>query len=298
MNVEENKYKRIPKTENFGIYLGLDNEGRTSIFVKLSKKPNFNISSKYLIYYYNKRQDGLWALTVSIAEQRYLGVFNKLVFDLVDTVSNSNITIVAERMFIQRFVEWQTLFEQGITSSLDFSKLVGLAGELYFISTFMINKYGVNDSINSWCGPLGANKDFNVHNTWFEVKTKSLHKDTIHINNMSQLVSNSTGYLTVVSYEKSSLANSKSTNILELYQKISSLIATKSLQAEFDRKLANLDFVPDEKYKEINLEFHEIVFYEVNGTFPQITNIEFGEVITNIEYDLFLPGLIQYKGDV
>lgn len=298
MIVEENKYKRIQKTENFGIYLGLDNKGRTSMFVKLSKKPKFINSSKYLIYDYNKRQDGLWALTVSIAEQRYLGVFNKLVFDLVDTVRDTSISVVAERMFMRRFVEWKTLFEQSITSSLDFSKLVGLAGELYFISEFMVEKYGIIDSLNSWCGPLGADKDFNINNTWFEVKTKSLNKDTIHLNSKSQLVSNSIGYLTVVSYEKSSLANSKSTNLFDLYQNISSLIQTPSLQAEFDRKLANLNFVPDEKYKEINLEFHEIVFYEVNGSFPQISNVEFGKAIMNIEYDLFLPEIKQFKVEV
>jgi hypothetical protein len=298
MIAEENKYKRIPKTENFGIYLGLDNKGRTSMFVKLSKKPMFNSSSKYLIYDYNKRQDGLWALTVSIAEQKYLGVFNKLVFDLVDTVREVHSSLVAERMFIQRFNEWKTLFEHDVTSTLDFRKIVGLAGELYFISEFMVEKYGIIDSLNSWSGPIGAEKDFNINNTWFEVKTKSLKKDTIHLNSNSQLVSNKTGYLTVVSYEKSSSANANSTNLFELYQKISSLITTQSLQAEFDRKLANLNFVPDEKYKELNLEFHEIVFYEVNERFPEISNAEIDEAITNIEYDLYLPRINQFKVEV
>jgi hypothetical protein len=298
MIAEENKYKRIPKTENFGIYLGSDNKGRTSMFVKLTKKPKFNSSSKYLIYDYNKRQDGLWALTVSIVEQKYLGVFIKLVYDLVDTVRGEHSSLVAERLFIQRFNEWKTMFEHGVTSILDYRKIVGLAGELYFISEFLVEKYGIIDSLNSWSGPNGAEKDFNINNIWFEVKTKSLNKDTIHLNSKSQLVSNRTGYLTVVTYEKSSTANVNSTNLFELYQKISSLITTQSLQAEFDRKLANLNFVPDEKYKEINLEFHEIVFYEVNERFPEISNVEIDEAITNIEYDLYLPRINQFKVEV
>jgi hypothetical protein len=298
MIAEENKYKRIPKTENFGIYLGSDNKGRTSMFVKLTKKPKFNSSSKYLIYDYNKRQDGFWALTVSIAEQKYLGVFIKLVYDLVDTVREEHSSLVAERIFIQRFNEWKTMFEHGVTSTLDYRKIVGLAGELYFMSEFLVEKYGIIDSLNSWSGPNGAEKDFNINNIWFEVKTKSLNKDTIHLNSKSQLVSNRTGYLTVVSYEKSSSANVNSTNLFELYQKISSLITTQSLQAEFDRKLANLNFVPDEKYKEINLEFHEIVFYEVNEGFPDISNVEIDEAITNIEYDLYLPRINQFKVEV
>ena|GEM_PF-2702265 len=298
MNIEENKYKRIPETKNFGIYLGLDNKGRTSMFVKLTKKPKFNNSSKYLIYDYNRRQDGLYALTVSIAEQQYLGVFNKLVYDLVDTIRDIDYSIVAERMFLQRFYEWKTMFEEGITSTLDFNKIVGLAGELYFMVEFMVDRYGIIDSLNSWGGPLGTNKDFIINNTWFEVKAKSLNKDTIHLNSKSQLVSDSNGYLVVIPYEKSSLASSNSTNLFDLYHKISRLIDIQSLQAEFDRKLANLNFIPDEKYKEINFVFHKIEFYEVNECFPQLSNVDFSEAITNIEYDLFLPGLKQYKIEV
>ncbi|WP_298468959.1 PD-(D/E)XK motif protein [uncultured Psychrobacillus sp.] len=298
MKIEDNKYKRLPNTQSFGIYLGLDNLGRTSLFVKLSKKPMFTTSSRYLIFEYNKRHDGLWALTVSIAEQQYSGVFNKLITDLVETVQDTENSLVAERMFIQRFVEWKTLFEQEVNTMLDFNKIVGLAGELFFLSEFMVEKYGIVDSLNAWSGPIGADKDFNINNTWYEVKTKSLKKDTIHLNSQTQLISFNIGYLTVVSYEKSSLANSNSTNLFDLYQKISKLIETQSLQLEFDRKLANLNFIPDEKYKEINLLFHQIEFYEVNERFPQISNVRFDKVITNIEYDLFLPELKHYKIEV
>ncbi|WP_418302144.1 PD-(D/E)XK motif protein [Lysinibacillus fusiformis] len=298
MKIEENKYKRIPNTNSFGVYIGLDNVGRTSMFVKLSKKPAFTTSSKYLIFEYNKRHDELWALTVAIAEQQYIGVFNKLISDLVDTVSEINHPLVAERMFIQRFIEWKTLFEKEVTSMLDFNKIVGLAGELYFLSEFMIGKYGILDSLNAWSGPLGADKDFNINNTWYEIKTKSFKKDTIHLNSHSQLISNNIGYLTVLSYEKSSLANSNSINLFDLYHKISNLIETQSLQLQFDRKLANLNFIPDEKYKEINLLFHQIEFFEVNEKFPQISNDEFDKVIMNIEYDLFLPELKHYKVEV
>jgi len=298
MKIEENKYKRIPNTHSFGVYIGLDNVGRTSMFVKLSKKPTFTTSSKYLIFEYNKRHDELWAMTVSIAERQYIGVFNKLITDLVDTVCEIKNPLVAERLFKQRFVEWKTLFENEVTSMLDFNKIVGLAGELYFLNEYMIEKYGISDSLNAWSGPLGANKDFSINNTWYEVKTKSFKKDTIHLNNHRQLISTDVGYLTIISYEKSSLANSHSTNLFDLYHKISNLIEKQSLQLEFDRKLANLNFIPDEKYKETNFLFHEIAFYEVNENFPQISNVELDKVITNIEYDLFLPELKQYKVEV
>lgn len=293
--LEENQYKRIPKTDKFGIYLGSDDLGRTSMFVKLSKKPVLDNSGKYLIYEYNKREDGLWALTVSIAEQRYIGVFNKLVFDLVDTILESNTSTVAERLFIKRFIEWKTLFEDLVTSTLDFNKIVGLAGELHFLSEFMFKHYGVNNSLNSWCGPYGADKDFSINNTWFEVKTKSMNKDTIHLNSKSQLVSEDIGYLTVIPYEKTSLVNSKSTNLFKLYKKITASIHSQQIQADFDKKLVDLGFIPDEKYEKINFEFHRFVFYEINEEFPQIFSTEFDKAIINVTYDLFLPEVKQFR---
>lgn len=295
MNFEENKYQRLPNTHSFGLYIGLDSVGRTSLFVKLSKKPTFANGSKYLIFEYSKRQDGLWALIVSISEQRYVGVFNKLVVDLAETVNGNDNSIVAERLFIQRFNEWKTLFEKQVTSMLDFNKIVGLAGELHFLKEYMFNKYGIENSLNAWSGPIGADKDFNINDTWYEVKTKLLKKDTVHINSHTQLHSDYVGYLTIVSYEKSSLANSLATNLFDLYYKISELIEEQHLQLQFDRKLASLNFVPDEKYKEINLLFHQIEFYEVNDNFPKLLNTELDKVMINIEYDLFLPGLKQYK---
>lgn len=298
MPIEENKYKRIPNTKAFGIYTGVDNEGRTSLFVKLSKKPNFPTSSKYLIFEYNKRQDGLWAFIVSIAESKYNGVFNKLVLDLVETITEIDNRLTAERMFIKRFLEWKTLFEKEVNEILEFNEIVGLVGELYFLTEFMFGKYGVVNSLHSWSGPIGADKDFVINKTWYEVKTKSSKKDTIHLNNDKQLMANNMGYLTIIPFDKSSLTDSNSVNLFDLYHKISDLIDTAKLQEEFDRKLAMINFIPNEKYKSINFVFYPIEFYRVNENFPKISNLVSDKVIKNIEYDLVITELKAYKVEV
>lgn len=298
MKIEDNKYKRIPDTQNFGLYVGHDNLGRTSLFVKVSKKPTFITNSKYLIFDYNRRNDSLWALTISIANQQYIKVFQKFVDDLVESVSGISNSKVAERKFIQRFREWQTLFEKEVSSIMDFHAIVGLIGELHFLKEFMIKKYGVQESIEAWVGPNGADKDFVINNTWYEIKTKSLNKETIHLNNQNQLFSDKVGYLTIISYEKTSLLNEGSINLLDLYYEISNLIGKQSLQTIFDNKLASVNFIPVDKYRETNVLLHKTDFYKVDQEFPQIQNIEFHNVITNIEYDLFLPELKSYKVEV
>lgn len=295
MNFEGNKYKRIPKTHVFGIYKGIDNESRISLFVKLAKKPKYNTSNKYLIFECNKRTDGLWAFIISISEPKYNGVFNKLVLDLVDTVVGIDNALSAERAFMRRFTEWKTLFEKEVTGMLGFSEIIGLAGELHFLKQFMFDKYGVTDSLHAWSGPIGADKDFIINDTWYEIKTKSFKKDIVHLNSHTQLVSKNIGYLTVVPFEKSSQADPNSVNLFDLYTSISESIENQDLQADFDLKLARLNFVPDERYRQVSIIFHEIEFYTVDKTFPQISNLNFKDIILNIEYNLFLPGLKQYR---
>jgi len=292
---EENSYTRINGTDIFGIYLGFDNEGRTSMFVKLSRKPTINLKNTHLIHEYNKRNDGLWALTVSINEDKYKGVFHKLVYDLVDIVRDSNSPTIAERLFLRRFIEWKTLFEEYVNSELNFNEIVGLAGELYFLKEFMFERYGVNDSLLAWCGPNGSDKDFILNKIWFEIKTKSFNKKIIHLSNENQLQSQYIGYLTIISYEKSSLIDFKSTNLIKLYKAICNLIPNQGLRIEFDKKLTNLNFVPDAKYQDINLEFKDIEFYEINEVFPKVNTDNLHEAITNIKYDLFLPAIKKFR---
>lgn len=295
MDKAENKYKRIPATKALGIYLGTDEKNRPSMFVKLVRKPKLSYDGEHLIFDCTKRSDGLWALTVSITKLEYEGVFNQLVYDLADTVKVNTNQVIAERVFMQRFDEWKNLFNIKIENILGYSQIIGLVGELYFMYKYLFNKYGVSKSIKSWGGPIGADKDFQVDDIWYEVKSKSLNKATIHFNSQTQLFSENVGYLIVNSYEKSSLSNTSSLNLLDLYNLISDKIRSISLQKEFDIKLANLDFVPRDEYRDINVVFHNIDFYRVDETFPQVNVSEDSSAITNIEYDLYLPAVQSYR---
>ncbi|TCI53776.1 PD-(D/E)XK motif protein [Exiguobacterium sp. SH1S21] len=297
MTIEENQYKRITGTDNFGIYIGTDNNGRTSMFVKLKNKPKYRNGNKYLIYDFNKRSDNLWAMTVSISDQRFSGVFDKLVNDLVEITQNKSI-LLAERIFINRFNEWKTMFDKKVSLDLDYSQMVGLAGELYFLYEYMFKKYGIHESITSWTGPNGAEKDFITNDTWYEIKTKRLNKDTVHVNNQMQLSSESIGYLAIVSYESSSQLNKRATNLLQLYEKINALLETKETQIEFENKLLHLGFIPNENYKEFNFLFHDIDFYMVDSSFPKIHKDDSAHAITNVKYDIYLPGIMQYRIEV
>lgn len=250
--IKENKYKRLPNTNFWGMYIGIDDQGRESLLVRLSKKPSIKRDSKYLKYELNKRVDGKWAFVISIDNTSYKNVFMKFIKNLVDVIKDEPSPITAEKLFVQEFEKWQTLFDSELSLKLEFSKTVGLIGELFFLYTFLRNNIGINDAIKSWGGAQGANKDFQTKNTWFEIKTKSLNKSIVHINNHMQLDSEILGYLTVISFEKSSEASNNSWNLNKLYDVISYEITDQAVQEEFDSKLNSIGFTQKEDYKEVN----------------------------------------------
>lgn len=291
---EENEYKRLASSSLFALYKGLDGEGRHSILAKLNSNVNIQKKTKFLDSRIARRKDGKWALTISLTDDNLLGVFSKLIDDLESTIEGVTNEIVAERYFIQRYKDWQLLFERAANEILDIPHLIGLFGELTFINTFMIPKFGATEAIKSWVGPIGADKDFYIESTWFEVKTKSINKNTIHVNNKNQLTPDDPGFLIVVNYEKSTSSSSRSSNLIKLYNEIIGVLDGEQ-KHKFLAKLANIGFVPKKDYENFNYIVQDIDKYSVNNLFPQIDGKIIPTAICNIEYDIYLPEIKELR---
>lgn len=298
-SLNSNGFIRSMESEIIDVYSGFDDLKRPAILVKLKNKPRIEIKTQVLETNINRRKDSMWALLISLTNNKLIGVFEKLSKDLINSISDEKNQVIAERKLIQRYNEWQCLFEEEANKKLDFNQLQGLFGELYFINNVLIPKQGVTKAISSWIGPIGGNKDFQLENIWFEIKTKSINKDTIHISNKNQLISEQLGYLVVVDCEKTSPDISNSINLITLYEEMCNQMDNEQMLTEFMRKLANLNFIPGEYYKQFNFLVKEITFYEVNDKFPLISLSSLENAICNLRYDLFLPALIKHiRGEI
>lgn len=297
--LKSNQFIRNSESDIIDIYSGLDDLQRPAILIKLKNKPNVVIKTQVLETNINLRKDNMWALLISLTNNKLIGVFEKLSSDLISSISNEKNQIIAERKLIQRYNEWQCLFEEEANKKLDFKEVQGLLGELYFINNILIPKQGVTKAISSWIGPIGGNKDFQLENTWFEIKTKSVNKNTIHISNKNQLFSEQLGYLTIVDCEKTSSELYNSINLITLYENICNQIKDENTLIDFMKKLASLNFIPSEYYQQFNFIIQGITFYEINDSFPQISISSLENAICNLRYDLSLPALTKYiKGEI
>lgn len=290
----ENKYKREVDSDVLGVYSGTDELGRNSLFVKLKNKPSFSFESNLLKSKAILRKDKQWALQVSLTDNNYIGVFRALINDLVSVVAKETIQAVAERKLIQRYSEWQHLFERARKEMLSELQIQGLLGELYFLSFKLMPHMGVDLAVSSWLGPEAGNRDFQLENTWIEVKTKSVNKHTVTISNKDQLVSDQEGFLTVISVEKTSELNSNSYNILSLHRLICSQISDKNIEKKYFEKITKMNFIPNDTYEQYSYSVREIQYFLVNKCFPTIKIPEDGS-ITNLKYEINLPKIKDFE---
>lgn len=292
--MNNNQYKRELDSDVLGVYSGTDEFGRNSLFVKLKNKPKLSFESSLLVSKTTLRKDRFWAFQVSLTDNNYFGVFRVLITDLVEIVSREKLQTLAERKLIQRYSEWQHLFEQVRKERLSDLQIQGLIGELYFLNFKLIPFIGIDRSISSWLGPEAGNRDVQLENTWFEVKTKSVNRDSVVISNKNQLISDQEGFLTIISVEKTSEMNSNSYNLLTLNKLIMEQIFNKENERRYLEKLAKMKFVPHDIYKEHSYDVKNIQYFLVNKNFPRVEIPNDGSII-NLKYELNLPKINDFE---
>jgi hypothetical protein len=295
-NTTVNQYRRIEIANQFGFYVGTDDQGRYSFLVKLVNNPHLTFNSKFLCCVIGKRSiDSDWAMTVSIDDERYRGVFRTMIDDIATTVAKCNNPTDAEHLFLVRFNDWRTLFDKKIEKKMDFASIVGLMGELFFIKEVLIPKIGVERAIASWGGPESTNQDFTTKNGWFEIKTRGSNKPTVHINNSEQLTAEGPGFLVILPIVKSTVEDVKAFSLMSLYNMIIKQIKNSDCRTEFDRKLALVGFVEDSNYLKPCFRFEEFEYYRIDRKFPRIMSKNQFPEISSIEYDLYVPGLQRFR---
>lgn len=220
--------------------------------------------------------------------------------DLVRLIENSgNKTQVSALALLKnRYLAWRKMFSQD-HSGLSEEQMVGLWGELYFLHTFMMPKYGIADAIMSWSGIDGLNKDFAIANKWYEVKTASVNGNAIRISSLAQLSSNVPGSLVIVRYETMSDSYEDPwCTVYRIFREIMREIDDDELRAKFIAKLIAFGFDVTAESIGHHYRISDISQYKVDGDFPRIQDSDIKrKEIDKVSYSLIINSLEQYKFD-
>lgn len=215
--------------------------------------------------------------------------FYHLISNIIDLIKQNFDVIDAVKLAINN---WYHFIDQDL-HVLSFEEKIGVIGELYTLYQFLKN--GRSDIIQSWNGPLGAEKDFCINNIDLEVKTScNKMKHTHKINDKAQL-SPSVDKLFLISLY-CDVVESKSINTVDLnimIEKIMKLLKDNMpLYSEFLIRLQKLKINPNYLIESPILVLKDILILEINNNNVKNFIVESNNSrVLKIVYDYDFNGL-------
>lgn len=285
-------YSRYDDEHPFDIFLGIDDQGRKSLVITLKAPRERAVSSKTIAVEFFVRPDGRGSLRFSLEDDGLKDIFYKFCEDIIESTRNGKATDGFSPI-IRRWETWITFFQR-TSLPLSESEIIGLIGEIYFLQTMMVKKYGLDRALEAFIGVDKAHKDFEIGDTWYEVKTIHNGVRAIKISSIQQLESNTDGKLEVITLDQ---GTSNTTNNITLNSIIGDF--KKNLSPEqalaFDEKLRKVNYLEDEKYDDFNYIFIKRDEYEVTETFPKIVAATLPIGITKASYEIDLSAIQEFK---
>jgi hypothetical protein len=205
-------------------------------------------------------------------------------------------TRTIDAQFYKRDDGWETWIKFFAKTALPLSEneILGLIGEIYFLKNFMLSKYGQDVALDSYIGTDRAHKDFEVQDTWYEVKSIHNGVRTVKISSIEQLDSEQDGILEVLTFDQSSSTYDGSITLNELITDFRNSLDRK-WQLKFDEKMRKIGYLADERYDEYIYLFTRNDEYKVSVGFPKLSKDDLPNGITKASYEIDISAIQEFK---
>lgn len=278
-------------------HVSYSSDGTSKQLVIISKYPIQNIeSSKSITTMCNLRSDGRYFISFQLAEPTQEDVFISMCSNIIAYSSNALTEKDAIKKVAERYRQWRRLMQRKNMGILSDEMRKGLAAELIHFQE-VIKERSIEEALEGWVGPDGADQDFVYDGIWTEVKATGLSSDKITIHSLEQLgKQDDEGILLVYRIDKCSSNMSDSFTLPKLISTIISQF-NNDLDAEerFNGKLNDAGYINMDIYEKYSYKCFDRTEYSVDKRFPRITRDTVPSEIGNCEYSLDLLAIDSWK---
>lgn len=277
-------------------YYGISKEGFFRISFLSSSTIGIRGITKAIGIVEGASSNGNYWTCFDLKNDDLLSVFCSFGEDMISCIEKEQNEIDAASKLRFRYNTWIALFRKTRTP-LSEEKAKGLFGELYFMKSFLIPRFGYSQAIASWSGPDQCNKDYAISNTWYEIKTISAGSPVVKISSLQQLSSNLEGHLVVIRVEEmADMFGGNDSSINKLLQDILTSIDENETKDMFLDKVSKYgyDFSDDIGNKKYSVKIVEK--YTINSTFPALRENDIkSNAVNNVSYELILKLIKEWK---
>ncbi|SDU89825.1 PD-(D/E)XK motif protein [Pseudomonas vancouverensis] len=288
-------FKRYDTTHPLDFYLGLDGDGRHLLLFVTSQEPPHQLDMRAIRIRKNSRDDGRWALLLTLDDSGLLEMFSLLSEDLIEHSreirgSTSPLTFV-----LRRLSGWRHLLERASDDLLPLNSIRGLCGELIFLEK-LIDHLGCEEAVRAWVGPSGADQDFQLGSSAWEVKTIRPDAETVIIASEAQL--NDSIYdidlMIVELADVSTSSENRLTLNLQVSKLRNKLSSCYEALVQFDNQILVAGYVAREEYEHYSFRLRGLYRYTVVESFPCIMRTALPDGVKNVCYEIELKALENY----
>lgn len=285
-------YSRYDGEHPYDVFLGVDKNGRKSLALVMNAKRERITSTKTIDVQFYKRKDGQLMLSFSLEDDDLKDIFYKFCEDIIESTRLNQ----RENSFAPAIDRWNTWIQFFSKSALPLSEneVLGLIGEIYFLQNVMLEKYGQDMALESYIGTDLAHKDFEVLNTWYEVKSIHNGVRAVRISSIEQLDSDIDGKLVVLTFDRGTPSYEGNITLNKLITTFRAGLDRK-WQLLFDQKMRKARYIEDERYDDYNHIFVNLDAYSVGEGFPKLTKISLPEGVTKASYEIDISAIQRFK---
>ena len=290
----EKSFKRIDAMHPLDIYIGHNEKGnKTLVIVEFGQIEEVE-STRMIDVFFTKRTDNKLSLSYSLLDDSMKDMFYSFCEDIIESskkIEKEN----AIQFVIQRWKNWINLFKNPYTTMLTENEIRGLIGELIFLNEYIFEKYGIEKGLKSWIGSSKAHKDFEIDDTWYEIKTIRENSLIVKIHSLEQLDDKNTGNLILVRLEPSSTSISEYIDLNGYIEKVKNRLINDQQNILFCEKLKEVGYFYTEEYNKYVYNLKRIERYIVNDKFPKISKDELRDGIVRVSYDIEIDSIESLK---
>lgn len=291
---QNNTYQRIDAEYKVNVFLGYNDDGQMSMVITEPGRENVVKSSKIIDVKLKRREDGRMALSFDLLDGTYKSMFLIFCKDMINIceLAGSNMAISNA---LTRWKYWKEMFGKKKQNILDKMEIKGLIGELLELRDHFMKEWDQTTAIASWMGPLLGHKDFEIEDTWYEVKSVTENAIQVKISSLEQLDSENDGHLVVVRLEDTSTVSSNAINLNDLVTEIATSIDDPTNIDLFFNRLDNMGYAFDDEYYNFCFIYKGIEYYTVSDKFPRLMRSSVDPSIGNASYTILLNGVREFR---
>ncbi len=286
-----NYFSRVDADHVLELHLGLDEQGRKAIELRANFTPR-KVTGTASIEVNQYKKDEYNTIRFSLCDPNVSTLFYKFCEDLIEQTRTLNDKSEGYTAICNRFFQWKKLFISERNKFLSEIEIMGLIGELLFLSE-KAKELGANEALKGWSGQELTHKDFSYNEEWHEVKSVSRGKQTVKISSLEQLDSDKTGELVVYFLEKMSEAYDGIT-LNKLVLQIADLFKDSESKDDYLAKVALHGYSFNSFYDSFVYEVSSVNKYRVDNKFPCLTRESVPKEIAKASYEIVLANISDF----